>query len=80
MRYSPSFISYFLPVALAIKPARVSTTPSTKPLPAPGLEEEATLLEEEEARSPNVEAATWGRPLSPGKSDPTSLVTLGRAF
>ena len=51
-------IDYFFPVALAMKPARVSTTPSTKPPPAPWLEDEATLLEDEEARSLNVEAAT----------------------
>ena len=67
-------------MALAIKPANVSTNLSTKPTPEPSLEEEATLLEDDEARSPNVEAATWGRALSPGKSEPTSFVTLGRAF
>ena len=49
---------HFFPVAPAIMPARVSTNPSTKPMPVPGVEEDATLLEEDDARSPKVEAAT----------------------
>ena len=73
-------------MAEAIIPARVSTNPSTSPTPVPGLEDDAALLEDEDTKSPKVEAATWGkafkpgRLLKPGKRDPTSFVTLGRAF